>query len=55
VAGESNRTEDWKTLPWKQFQRNVFRLQKRIYQAQLKGTRHKSLLFEEPDEAKSLP
>jgi len=37
VADEQNRTEDWKTLPWKKFQRNVFRLQKRIYQAQLRG------------------
>jgi len=30
-------TEDWRTLPWKQFQRNVFRLQKRIYQAARRG------------------
>ena len=37
MAGEQNRTEDWKTLPWKKFQRNVFRLQKRIYQAQIRG------------------
>ena len=27
------RTEDWHTLPWKAIQRNVFRLQQRIYQA----------------------
>ena len=25
--------EDWKALPWKDIQRNVFRLQKRIYRA----------------------
>ena len=37
MADEKNRTEDWKTLPWKKFQRNVFRLQKRIYQAQIRG------------------
>ena len=37
MADEQNRTEDWKTLPWKQLQRNVFRLQKRIYQAQICG------------------
>ena len=37
MAGEQTRTEDWKTLPWKKFQRNTFRLQKRIYQAQLRG------------------
>ena len=28
-----SRTEDWKTLPWRNIQRNVFRLQQRIYQA----------------------
>ena len=27
----------WKTLPWKQLQRNVFRLQKRIYRAKKRG------------------
>jgi len=27
------RTEDWHALPWKTIQRNVFRLQQRIYQA----------------------
>ncbi|MFZ5819521.1 MAG: group II intron reverse transcriptase/maturase [Chloroflexota bacterium] len=37
MAGEQNRTEDWKTLPWKQLQRSVFRLQKRIYQAEVRG------------------
>lgn len=37
MAGEQTHTEDWKTLPWKKFQRNVFRLQKRIYQAQIRG------------------
>ena len=31
------RSEDWKKLPWKKFQRNVFRLQKRIYQAVRRG------------------
>jgi RNA-directed DNA polymerase len=37
MADENNRTEDWQALPWKKIQRNVFRLQKRIYQAQLRG------------------
>ena len=37
MAGEPTRTEDWKTIPWKKFQRNVFRIQKRIYQAQIRG------------------
>ncbi len=27
------RTEDWRTLPWKDYQRNVYRLQQRIYRA----------------------
>ncbi len=31
------RTEDWKTLPWRNIQRNVFRLQQRIYQAERRG------------------
>ena len=39
MTDEKNRTEDWQTLPWKKFQRNVYRLQKRIYQAQLRGGR----------------
>ena len=30
-------TEDWATLPWKQFECNVYRLQKRIYQAARRG------------------
>jgi RNA-directed DNA polymerase len=37
MADEQAHTEDWKTLPWKKFQRNVFRIQKRIYQAELRG------------------
>ena len=28
---------EWKTLPWKQFERTVFKLQTRIYQAQQRG------------------
>jgi RNA-directed DNA polymerase len=31
------RTEDWKSLRWKDIQRNVFRLQQRIYQAERHG------------------
>ena len=31
------RTEDWQTLPWKKYPRNVFRLQQRIYQAARRG------------------
>jgi len=32
-----SQTEDWKSLPWKKIQRNVFRLQKRIYRARRRG------------------
>ena len=28
---------EWKTLPWKQIERRVFKLQKRIYQASCRG------------------
>jgi hypothetical protein len=31
------RTEDWKTLCWKEYQRNVYRLQKRICRAARQG------------------
>jgi len=35
----NQQTEDWATLPWEQFQRNVYRLQRRIYQAARCGDR----------------
>jgi len=45
MAEAQTPTEDWQALPWKQFQRNVYRLQKRIlpfaqdkfYQAERRG------------------
>jgi len=37
MTAANQRTEDWRTLPWKSFQRNVYRLQKRIYQAASRG------------------
>lgn len=37
MAGTKGYTEGWHTLPWKQFERNVFRLQKRIYRAARRG------------------
>ena len=38
AKGKSRRhTEDWKTIPWKKFERNVFRLQQRIYRAERRG------------------
>lgn len=30
-------SEVWKTIPWKKFQRNIFRLQQRIYRAMKRG------------------
>jgi RNA-directed DNA polymerase len=33
--------EDWRTLPWKKFQRNIHRLQRRIYQATRRGERRR--------------
>ena len=33
----TSHTEDWAALPWKQYQRNVYRLQKRIYRAARQG------------------
>jgi RNA-directed DNA polymerase len=35
----AKHTEDWQRIPWKAFQRNVYRLQKRIYQAERRGNR----------------
>jgi len=32
-----SQTENWKTIFWKKIQRNVFRLQKRIYRAKRRG------------------
>jgi N-terminal domain of reverse transcriptase len=45
----------WDTLPWKRIQRNVFKLQKCIYQASRNGSRgtdDKRRVVEEPDEGK---
>lgn len=33
IRHSSNTSESWKTLPWKQFQKDVFRLQRRVYKA----------------------
>lgn len=37
MADVERHTEDWQTLPWKKFQRNVYRLQRRIYRATQRG------------------
>ena len=38
----TQQTEDWATLPWERFQRNVYRLQRRIYQAARCGDRKRA-------------
>jgi RNA-directed DNA polymerase len=32
-----NQTVEWKTIPWKQVERRVFKLQKRIFRASSRG------------------
>jgi RNA-directed DNA polymerase len=35
-------SESWKKLPWKKFQRDLFRLHKRVYKAVRVGDKHKA-------------
>jgi RNA-directed DNA polymerase len=35
-------SESWKSLPWKQFQKTLFRLQKRVYKAVRAGDKQKA-------------
>jgi RNA-directed DNA polymerase len=43
MIGHSLTTsESWKNLPWKQFRRNLFRLQKRVYKAVQVGDKRKA-------------
>jgi RNA-directed DNA polymerase len=37
-----NTSESWKKLPWKKFQRNLFRLQRRVYKAVSVGDKRKA-------------
>ena len=37
----ARQTESWETINWKKIQKNVFRLQKRIYQASKQGNQRK--------------
>jgi retron-type reverse transcriptase len=39
---EITKRESWKTLPWKKFRRNLFRLQKRVYKAVQVGDKRKA-------------
>lgn len=42
VGHSSNTSESWIRLPWKQFRRNLFRLQKRVYKAVQVGDKRKA-------------
>ncbi len=53
MATASWPIDEWKTIPWTQCERAVFKLQKRIFQASANtGTLDNSPLVEEPDEVK---
>ena len=41
MATANKPMDEWKTIPWKQIERNVFKLQKRIYQASQQNNRKK--------------
>jgi len=42
IRHSSNTSESWKQLPWKQFRRNLFRLQKRVFKAVQVGDKPKA-------------
>ena len=42
IRHNRNVSESWKTLPWKKFRRNLFRLQKRVYKAIQVGDKPKA-------------
>ena len=42
IRHSNNASESWKNLPWKQFRRNLFRLQKRVYKAVQVGDMRKA-------------
>jgi RNA-directed DNA polymerase len=42
VSHASNSSELWKNLPWKQFRRNLFRLQCRVFKAVQRGDKRKA-------------
>jgi len=42
IRHRSNASESWKNLPWKQFRRSLFRLQKRVYKAVREGDKRRA-------------
>lgn len=41
-SNDSDTSESWKMLPWKRFQKNLFRLQKRVFKAISAGDKRKA-------------
>jgi RNA-directed DNA polymerase len=42
IGHRDNSSESWKTLPWKKFRRDLFRLQRRVYKAVQVGDKRKA-------------
>ncbi|NEP02649.1 MAG: RNA-dependent DNA polymerase, partial [Symploca sp. SIO2E9] len=42
IRHSNNASESWKTLPWKQFRRDLFRLQRRVFKAIRVGDKRKA-------------
>ena len=42
IRHSSNTSESWKSLPWKKFRRNLFRLQNRVFKAVQVGNKRKA-------------
>ena len=43
IRHSRNASESWKNLPWKRFQKDLFRLQKRVFKAVREGNKRKAL------------
>ncbi len=43
IRHSDNASESWKILPWKQFRRNLFRLQRRVFKAVQAGDKRKAM------------
>ena len=43
IRHSDNASESWRTLPWKQFRRNLFRLQRRVFKAVQAGDKRKAM------------
>ncbi|NET09178.1 MAG: RNA-dependent DNA polymerase [Merismopedia sp. SIO2A8] len=42
IRRSDNTSESWRTLPWKKFRRNLFRLQKRVFKAIREGDKRRA-------------